>query len=82
MLDIVSSPTQEIPLSVIVVKRGVSVEDDAAVKSGSEEESTPLMYSLLTLSKPTGEAVIPRGITNHSESRVGVENAVGGIVSV
>lgn len=71
------------PLNIIDVKKGVGVEDDDdVVKREVERRSRPLVYSFLILTSPTGDAVLPFGITRRSKERESVESAVGGIVSV
>ena len=44
--------------------------------------SRPLMTSLMTLTDQPGEALLPYGIASHSKSRLGVQNAVSGMVSL
>ena len=44
--------------------------------------SKPLVTSLMILTNQSGEALLPCGITSHSKSRSGVQNAVNGMVSL
>ena len=44
--------------------------------------SRPLMTSLMTFTNQPGEALLPCGMTSHSKSRLGVQNAVSGMVSL
>ena len=44
--------------------------------------SRPLMTSLMTLTNQPWEALLPCGMTSHSQSRLGVQNAVSEMVSL
>ena len=59
----------------------VGVEHDNAVKVGGDafEVFDDLVHDL---DEPPAEALLPLGMTSHSKSRVGVENAVRGMVSL
>ena len=60
---------------------GVGVEDDDVARYAATRAKS-LMTSSMTLSNQPGEALLPCGITSHSQSRSGVQNAVKEMVSL
>ena len=50
--------------------------------SHAATRSKPLMTSLMALTNQPGEALLPCGITSHSNSRFGEQNSVKGMVSL
>ena len=61
--------------------RRIRAENDHIIEVGRHLcQARPLMTSLITLMNQPGEALLPRGVTSHSQRPVGVLNAVRGAV--